>query len=183
MNHLRTAVSQFDRIEIRELRNVNRIAEKPRIGVQYPLDIFPDRYAVGTEDIACHRGRIIRALPPERRRTAAGRRTDKSLRDKDLLGKRINRLAQQKRRTVDIDIGLAVTAVGHKTTAHIEPAIRHPLRRKISGYDRRRDQFAITDDPVVPTVVIIPFRGCRKQTSEFGKQCPHPVRTGTDPIG
>ena len=163
MDHLCPGVGQLDRVEIRQFGNQHRVREQPGVGAQDAVDVLPDRYAPGIEQIAGHGGRVVRSFAAERRRAARRRRADESLSDQYAFGGCVDGPAQSSSRPVDVDGRLAVAAVGHEKPAHVEPPVRRALCGEVFRDDDGREQFAVAYDPVVPAIVILPAGFAAKQ--------------------
>ena len=171
MDDLRTAVRQLDGVEIAHPRNEDRVVEQPGIGVEDAVHVLPDRDAFGAEHRADECGRVVRAFASQRRGIPLRRGADESLSDEQALRGVFHRLPQQGGRPGRIDLGLAVAVVGDEAAPHVDPSVGQTPLGKIFRHDGRREQFAVTDEAVVPAIVVV-LREAAEQRADFVVQGP-----------
>ena len=150
MDDLCPAVSQLDGVQVVQFRDLHRIGENLRVGIQDAVHIFPYRHGFRVEDIGRHRCRVIRTFASQGSGRAVRSTSDKALPDENTGLRLFHGVAQQSPRCGDIDRGVLVSLFGAEATSHIEPAIVDTPFGEVLRNDRRRDQLAESDDGVVP---------------------------------
>ena len=179
MDDLRTAVRQFDRIEVVQLLDLLGVGEGLGVGVEHTVDILPHRHRLRAENIGHYGRRVVRTLAAERRGRAVGRAADEALSHEDRLRRTFHFGQQAECRGVDVDRSVLVALLRDQCTAHVDPMVGHSRRGEVLRDDGRREQLAEGDDRVVPQLgvgrTVLRLGG---DAIQFGEQRLDPFQTG-----
>lgn len=148
--------SQFDGFRIADVRNLHCLLETLWVGVEQPIDVFPDGDFLGVKAVGEDGGGIVGTFASKGGGVfAVGSAADEALGDAhDAADVLVVEFLYFQPRLVPVGVGGAETVVGQHVFAGVEPAGRHVAVVEVFLYDGGGKQFSVAHRLVVLVVVV-----------------------------